>query len=237
MGRAASDHRSAKPGRADFLAAALLCGLGLAGCVAETAQAPAPSPVAPENIARRPDVSPAGASVAVASISGAPGDLDDKYQAMLTAYAKRGSVSMADAGSSNYLVRGYLSADANGDATTTVSYVLDVFNADKHRTQRVTDNVVVRGQAADAWSLVSDDVLAALARKGASDLAAVMTNTPEAIAASTTPATATTQTASNTSPAAASGQTVVAATPPGAPAPGTSATQSPGNGYGVTAQR
>src|SRR5579872_1371899 len=71
--------------------AALACGIGLGGCVEEnTAQAPVAAAPDSDNIARRPDVSPAGATVAVASISGAPGGLDDKYQAMLASYAQRG---------------------------------------------------------------------------------------------------------------------------------------------------
>jgi hypothetical protein len=237
MGPLGFVRRPALLSHACFMAAALACGVGLGGCVEDTAQAPAAAPPS-DNIARRPDVSPAGATVAVSSVSGAPGDLNDKYQGMLAAYAKRDSVSMVDSGASNYLVRGYLSADPNGDGTTTLSYVLDVFDSDKHRTQRVTDEIVVRGQAPDSWSLVSDDVLAALAQKSAGDLAAVMTNTPEAIAASTTPAAAPVQAATNT-PAAApdSGQTVVAATPPSTPSTAAATTQSSGNGYGMTAQR
>ncbi|MEW6437061.1 MAG: hypothetical protein AB1508_07805 [Pseudomonadota bacterium] len=239
--------------------AALACGIGLGGCVEENA-AQAPVAAAPsDNIARRPDVSPAGATVAVASISGAPGGLGDKYQAMLATFAKRGNVSLADAGGANYLVRAYLSAYPEGDTATAVAYVLDVFDAGKRRTQRVEDEVVVRGTAPDPWSLVSDDVLAAVAQKSAADLAAVMTNTPEAIAAASTPPAggASTQVAANgangASPAPAQvaaaapaappqdGQTVVAATPPASSAAsavpqGASATPS-GNGDGMTAQR
>jgi hypothetical protein len=236
--------------------AALACGVGLGGCVEENA-AQAPVAAAPsDNIARRPDVSPAGATVAVASISGAPDGLNDKYQAMLAAFAKRGNVSLADAGSANYLVRAYLSAYPEGDTATAVAYVLDVFDAGKRRTQRVEDEVVVRGTAPDPWSLVSDDVLAAVAQKSATDLAAVMTNTPEAIAAASTPpaGAASTQVAANGASAAPAqvaaaapaappqdGQTVVAATPPASSAAsaapqGASATPS-GNGDGMTAQR
>jgi hypothetical protein len=194
--------------------AALACGIGLGGCVEDSAQAPvaAMPSSSSDNIAPRPGVSPSGATVAVASISGAPGGFDDKFQAMLTAYAKRGGVSIADAGQPNYLVRGYLSADSEGDAATVVSYVLDVFDAGKHRTQRVENEVVLRGTAPDPWSLVNDDVLATVAQKSAADLAAVMTNTPEAIAAST-PATAPAQQVASSSaqPPAQDGRTVVAA--------------------------
>jgi hypothetical protein len=225
--------------------AALACGIGLGGCVEDSAQAPvaAMPSSSSDNIAPRPGVSPSGATVTVASISGAPGGFDDKFQAMLTAYAKRGGVSIADAGQPNYLVRGYLSAESEGDAATIVSYVLDVFDAGKHRTQRVENEVVLRGTAPDPWSLVNDDVLATVAQKSAADLAAVMTNTPEAIAAST-PATAPAQqVASSSAQPAQDGRTVVAASAPAtaaAPtetAPAGAATPAASNGAGMTAQR
>jgi hypothetical protein len=216
--------------------AALACGVGLSGCVEDSVAQVPPAPAAPpaENIARRPNVSPAGATVAVASISGAPGGLDDKYQAMLTAYAKRGGVAILDGGTPDYLVRGYLSAYPEGDKATAVSYVLDVFDAKKQRTQRVEDEIVVPGVAPDPWSLVSDQALAAVAQKSAVDLAAVMTNTPEAIAASTAPA-ASAQVVATASPPR-DGHTVVAATPP-ATAASPAAAPPASNGYGMTAQR
>ncbi len=230
--------RPAGPARGWLIGAALACGLGLGGCVEDAAQAP-PPPAAPpaDNIARRPDVSPAGATVGIASVGGAPGSLDDKFQAMFTAAAKRGDVSVTDGGDPNYLVRGYLSAYPEGDNTTAVSYVLDIFDAKKQRTQRVGDEVVVRGQAPDSWSLVTDDVLAAVAAKSAANLAAVMTNTPEAIAANAAPAApgaAAAQVATNASPQSEDGRTVVTAT---APAPAAAPASPPSNGYGVTAQR
>ncbi|MGP8232207.1 MAG: hypothetical protein ACLQL2_06000 [Methylovirgula sp.] len=230
--------RPAGATRGWLIGTALACGLGLGGCVEDAAQAP-PPPAAPpaDNIARRPDVSPAGATVGIASVGGAPGSLDDKFQAMFTAAAKRGDVSVSDGGDPNYLVRGYLSAYPEGDNTTAVSYVLDIFDAKKQRTQRVGDEIVVRGQAPDSWSLVSDDVLAAVAAKSAADLAAVMTNTPEAIAANAAPGAAAAQVATNASSQPADGRTVVAATAtPPAPAPAAAA-PSPSNGDGVTAQR
>jgi len=220
-----------------MIGAALACGLGLAGCVEDTAQAP-PPPAAPpaDNIARRPDVSPAGATVGVASVGGAPGTLDDKFQAMFTAAAKKGNVSVVDGGDPNYLVRGYLSAYQESDNATAVAYVLDVFDAKKQRTQRVGDEVIIRGQAPDPWSLVSDDVLAAVAAKSAADLAAVMTNTPEAIAANAAPGATAAQVATNASLQPEDGRTVVAATAPAQAAPPAAASP-PGGTDRVTAQR
>ncbi len=230
--------RPAGPARGWLIGAALACGLGLGGCVEDTAQAP-PQPAAPpsDNIARRPNVSPSGATVGVASIGGAPGGLDDKFQALFVDAAKRSDVSVAGGDDPNYLVRAYLSAYPEGEGTTAVAYVLDVFDSKKQRTQRVEDEVLIRGQAPDSWSLVGDDALAAVAAKSAADLAAVMTNTPEAIAANAAPAApgeTAPQVATNALPAPPDGRTVVAATAPASPAV---AAASPGNGDGVTAQR
>jgi hypothetical protein len=216
---------------------AVVCGFGLAGCVEDVAQAP-PVPAAPpaDNIARRPDVSPAGATVAIASMGGAPAGLGDRFQAMFAAAAKRGNVSVIDGGSPNYLVRGYLSAYPDGDNATAVAYVLDVFDSKKQRTQRVGDEILVRGQASDSWSLVSDDVLAAVAAKCAANLAAVMTNTPEAIAANSAPAAAA-QVATAAAPTA-DGRTIVAATAAAsAPPQAAAAISPPGDGDHMTAQR
>lgn len=231
--------------RLGMIWAALACGIGLGGCVEDAAQAPvAAMPSSSDNITPRPGVSPSGATVAVSSISGAPGGFDDKFQAMLTAYAKRGGVSIADAGQPNYLVRGYLSADSEGDAATIVSYVLDVFDAGKHRTQRVENEVVLRGTAPDPWTLVNDDVLATVAQKSAADLAAVMTNTPEAIAASTPAAAPAQQVASSSAqPPAQDGRTVVAASTPATAAaptetsPAGAAVPAASNSSAMTAQR
>jgi hypothetical protein len=215
---------------------ALVCGFGLAGCVEDVAQAP-PVPAAPpaDNIARRPDVSPAGATVGVASISGAPAGLGDRFQAMFAAAAKRGNVSVVDGGSPNYLVRGYLSAYPEGDNATAVAYVLDVFDSKKQRTQRVGDEILVRGQASDPWSLVNDDVLAAVAAKCAANLAAVMTNTPEAIAANSAPAAAAQVATAPVPPA--DGRTVVAATVATSPPAQAAAISSPADSDHMTAQR
>ena len=143
--------RPAGATRGWLIGTALACGLGLGGCVEDAAQAP-PPPAAPpaDNIARRPDVSPAGATVGIASVGGAPGSLDDSFRRCSPPPPNGATCRLADGGDPNYLVRGYLSAYPEGDNTTAVSYVLDIFDAKKQRTQRVGDEIVVRGQAPDS---------------------------------------------------------------------------------------
>jgi hypothetical protein len=212
----------------------LLACLGiLSGCMdSNVAQAPDPSVPPSANMARRQGVSPSGATVALASFSGAPQDVTDRFTPIFTDVAERGEISFTDPDKANYLVRGYLNAQPEGHATE-VAFVLDIFDSKKERTQRVEDEILVKGQAADPWSLVDDQALAAVAAKSADDLAAVMSNTPEALLAA------------NSAPpdghnvAAIDGQTVVAATPPGAapPSPSPPPTSPPQNGVGLAALR
>jgi hypothetical protein len=200
----------------------------LSGCVDnDIAQGPDPSLPASPNMARRPGVSPAGATVALASFSGAPQEITDRFASIFAEAAKQGDVNFADPDEANYLVRGYLSAYPEGDATA-IAFVLDVFDSKKERTQRIEDEVLVKGQAADPWSLVDDRALAAVAAKSSNDLAAVMTNTPEALLAANPPP------SDGHNVAAIDGQTVVPATPPGA-AP--SSPPPPPGGVGMAALR
>ncbi len=183
----------------------------LASCVDSyvAAQAPqTPPPPRPTNMARRQGVSPSGASVAVASFVGGPDGVRDRFTAAFEDAAEAQDIVMADSAAANYLVRGYLDAVPEGEDTA-VTYVLDIFDANKHRTQRVEDQITVKAKAADPWSVVDDHVLAAVAAKSAAALAAVLTNTPEAILA-----------AARANPANAGGETgrtIVAATPPVGP--------------------
>ncbi len=200
----------------------------LSGCMdSNVAQAPDPSAPPSTNMARREGVSPSGATVAVASFSGAPQEVTDRFGPMFADAAKRGEVNIADPDTASYLVRGYLTARSEGDATAVV-FVLDIFDSKKQRTQRVEDEVLLKGQAADPWSLVDDSALAAVAAKSADDLAAVMTNTPEALlAANGAPS-------EGQNVAAEDGQTVVAATSPvSAPPPAAP----PPSGFGLAALR
>lgn len=223
----ATHDRRRSVARRDFglprAALVLACFGFLSGCVDNVAQAPDPAAPPSTNIARRTGVSPAGATVALASFAGAPQDVTDRFTPIFADAAKRGEISFADPDKANYLVRGYLSARPEGDATA-VAFVLDIFDSKKERTQRVEDAILIKGQAADPWSLVDDQALAAVAAKSADDLAAVMSNTPEALlAANGVPS-------EGHNVAAEDGQSVVVATPPGAAPPSVSP---PSSGVGL----
>jgi hypothetical protein len=133
-------------------------------------------------MAARPGVSPRGASVAIASIEGAPSTLAQRFVERTRSEAAAMDVTLTDVRNANYLVRGYLSV-APADKGTVVSYVWDVFDSRRARVQRVEDAVGVKGSGSDPWSGVDDKALADLAVKSATDLAAVLSNMPEAVAA------------------------------------------------------
>ncbi len=163
---------------------ALLAGL-LAGCVDMALHAPeAAAPVHPTtNMVRRQGVSPAGAGVALVGFAGAQQALADQFKAYFLKEAKQRDVNVTEADKANYLIRGYLNAYPQG-AGTAVALVLDIFDANRQRAQRIEDQVTVKATAAEPWSVVDQSVLAAVAAKSADDLANFLTNTPEAVAAS-----------------------------------------------------
>ena len=188
--------------RISALAGAASLAIGLAGCndLVREADASAPTTTSSRLLARS-GVSPSGASVAFVTIEGAPSAVVARFSQQTAAEAARREVSVTDVSRAHYLVRGYLSAYAvEGGAA--IGYVWDVFDKSHRRVQRSEDMMVVRG-AGDPWSLASDQALASLAAKSADDLAAVLSNTPEA------------QIASRQAPAA----TAIAATAQGVPAP------------------
>ena len=177
----ATSARSAVLARACL--AALFAGL-LAGCVDMARPAPdATAFVHSTNMARRQGVSPAGASVALTGFAGAQQALTDQFKAQLEKAAKERDINVANADKANYLIRGYLNAYPQ-ESGTAVAFVLDIFDANRQRAQRIEEQVALKAAAADPWSVVDQSVLAAVAAKSADDLANFLTNTPEAVAAS-----------------------------------------------------
>jgi hypothetical protein len=137
----------------------------------------------------RPGVSPSGATVAIASVEGPPPALVARFTDQLAAAAVSRAIVTADPQTADYLVRGYLTAYAVPEGTA-IAYVWDVFDSQKRHTQRVDDTIMLKGSASDPWSLADDAVIASVAGKSADDLAAYLSNTPEALAAAAQPAAA-----------------------------------------------
>jgi hypothetical protein len=150
----------------------------LGGCV-ETAGEIAPGVQGSEQFVRRPDASMAGATLAIMSVEGAPSESAQRFDQSLDAAAAQRQIALAPPTSAKYLVRGYLSASLVNDGAA-VDFVWDVFTPDKRRAQRLSDTIVVRGSGDDPWAMVSPAVLDSIAAKCADDLAAYLSNTPEA---------------------------------------------------------
>jgi hypothetical protein len=104
--------------------------------------------------------------------------------ALFNADIAQRDVALTDQASARYLARGYLSAfPVEGGARLT--YVWDIYDRTAHRAQRLNDEVALKGAAPDPWSMVDAAALASLAAQSAGELAAYLSNTPEALAQST----------------------------------------------------
>ncbi len=121
----------------------------------------------------------AGATVAIVSLEGAPADLSARFSQGLDQAAAARQIAVAAPAKARYLVRGYLSASPAPDGAT-IDFVWDVFTSDKQRAQRLSDSIAIRGSGDDPWTMVSEAALDGVAAKCADDLAAYLSNTPEA---------------------------------------------------------
>jgi hypothetical protein len=167
-----------------LLAGATLLGC-LGGCV-DAGSGPTASVAKPDirnAIARGQLTSPRAATVALASLEGAPDGVQARLRQSLSTEAASREITITDEVSARYLVRGYLSAYP-GEKGITVAYVYDVFDSGrKLRDLRVEDTTDVPGSADDPWSAVTEPVIANLAARSADDLAVALAGTPEAQAA------------------------------------------------------
>ena len=162
------------------LLAALTASLALGACVAvETTAEIAPDAAASRQFALRDGANLAQASLAIVSVAGAPPAIAADFSRRLDGAARTRQLAVVDPGKARYLVRGYLSASPTEDGAE-IEYVWDVFAADKQRVQRLNDVVEVQGAGGDPWALASPAVLTSVAAKSADDLAAFLSNTPEA---------------------------------------------------------
>ena len=142
-----------------------------------------PNADASAQFAMRDDANMAGATVAIVSVDGPPADLSARFRQSLDEAAAARRIAVAAPAKARYLVRGYLTASLiEGGAE--VDLVWDVFTPDKVRAQRLSDAIAVKGAGDDAWAMIGDDALASVAAKSADDLAAYLSNTPEAAPAS-----------------------------------------------------
>ena len=164
--------------RAGAPARVVVVALGLGGCVEAASDAPAPT-LAHRQIERREGVSLAPATVAIVSVEGAPEAVAASFSRELERDARAREIVLVEPRKARYLVRGYLSAAATADGVT-LEYVWDVFGPDKRREQRLNDVISVKGAGDDPWGIAGEAALTSVAAKSADDLAAFLSNTPDA---------------------------------------------------------
>ena len=125
-------------------------------------------------------MSPRRASPSSPSRARQPRFLAD-FSPILEREARARDIRVVDAASARYLARGYLSAAPTEDGAS-IEYVWDVFTADKRRAQRLSAEIDVKGSGADPWALAGEAALKGVAAASADDLAAFLSDTPEAVA-------------------------------------------------------
>jgi hypothetical protein len=159
----------------------LLACATLSGC--NDVAANPPNTDAQAQFGLRDDANMAGPTVTIASVDGAPADLSSPLRQSLDEAAAARRIAIASPAKARYLVRGYVTASLiEGGAE--VDIVWDVFTPDKKRAQRLSDAIAVKGSGDDAWAMIDDSALNSVAAKCAEDLAAYLSNTPEAAPAS-----------------------------------------------------
>ncbi len=175
--------RAERLGVACIAATLLVVGCTLGGCVESEDSLQTASISSSIQMPMRPGVSPGGATIAFASVEGPPPQIAAGFSDQLATAAASRAIMTTDPQSADYLVRGYLAAYPV-DQGTAITVVWDVFDNKKRHTSRVDDTITVQGGGAeDPWGVANAAVMASIAGKSADDLAAFLSNTPEAIAA------------------------------------------------------
>lgn len=150
--------------------------LGLAGC-AQTGGSPETA-LAPTPLVAREGANLSAAPVALLTLQGAPEGAGRDFQAALQKDLSARGVATGDAKAARYLLRGYLSARP-GEGGADLAYVFDVYDRRHARAARLDASFAVKGEG-DAWSLMNGATLDGVAAQGADDIAAWLSQTPEA---------------------------------------------------------
>jgi hypothetical protein len=156
--------------------AALLLG----GCV-DTAVDLGASRNASAALVARPGVSPRGASVAVTSLEGAPDAVAARFKDQFASASEARDIALVAPETANYRLRGYLTATP-GQGGSRLAYVWDIFDSKGRRAQRLADDVALKANA-DPWAGLDEKTSLEIVARAADNLAAFLSNTPEAIAA------------------------------------------------------
>jgi hypothetical protein len=124
---------------------------------------------------------PAGAApVALLSLEGAPTDVTARLASALSSEAQARAIALVPgSGSPRYKLKGYLAA-APSTGGATVTWVWDVFDGARQRTQRLEGTEQVSG--ADAWQAIDDAALSRIAGRSMDGVARFLSEGADAIA-------------------------------------------------------
>jgi hypothetical protein len=116
-----------------------------------------------------------GTTVTFESIDGPPETVFRKLVAQLSQEANARQMAVVSRESpAQYRIRGYVAAHVQGKKTT-ITWVWDVYNADRQRAQRIAGEVP--GATSErAWAAADDQVVNRMARDGMERLAAFLAN-------------------------------------------------------------
>jgi hypothetical protein len=163
-------------GRARTALAIVGCALAATGCNTSG------QPVLDLTLTGAPDVS-MPRTVAFESIDGPPEPLFRRLVAQLTQEATTRQIAVVSRGQpAQYRIRGYVAAHVQGQRTT-ITWVWDVFTADRERAVRLTGETP--GTPSErAWAAADDAVVTRIAQDGMSRLAVFLAAQEPALAAS-----------------------------------------------------
>lgn len=158
------------------------CGETLPGLVASAPVVGPDSAAAAPRLTAQPGISPAGASLAFISLDGPNPPAAARLHAALSRALSAREVATAPSASANYLVQGHMSA-WRSDNGVAISWVWDVYDSSRRRLHRLEDRIEAAASGADPWSSLDGAALESVASGAAQELAAFLSNTPEAAAA------------------------------------------------------
>jgi hypothetical protein len=145
------------------MAAVFALALAAGGC----ANAPGPAPMASVATAR-------GASIAFESIDGPPVAVFQNLVTTLSAEAASRQVQVVSrTGSPAYRIRGYLAAIVVGGKSH-ISWVWDVYDADKQRVLRIAGEEATGRPGSNAWAAADEQMVRRIARSSVDRLAAFL---------------------------------------------------------------
>ena len=145
------------------IAACLALALAAGGC----ANTPAPAPMASVATAR-------GASIAFESIDGPPVAVFQNLVTTLSVEAASRQVQVVSrTGSPAYRIRGYLAAIVVGGKSH-ISWVWDVYDADKQRVLRIAGEEATGRPGSNAWAAADEQMVRRIARSSIDRLAAFL---------------------------------------------------------------